>query len=41
MMAAPYAHLSDSDMRSLIAFIRSLPPAGEDHGRILMGPRFY
>ena len=27
-------------MRSLIAFIRSLPPVGNDHGRIVMGPRF-
>lgn len=39
-MAAPYAHLSPRDMADLIAFIRSLPPRDEDHGRIHMGPRF-
>jgi mono/diheme cytochrome c family protein len=40
MAAAPYAALSRTDMRDLIAFIRSVPPAGEDHPRIRMGPRF-
>lgn len=39
-MAAPYAHLSAGDMRRLIAFIRSVPPNGDDHPRIRMGPRF-
>jgi cytochrome c553 len=39
-MAAPYAHLSTTDMRQLIHFIRSVPPNGDDHPRIRIGPRF-
>ena len=39
-MAAPYAALNTGDMADLIAFLRSRPAAGDDHGRICMGPRF-
>jgi cytochrome c553 len=40
MAAAPYALLTPRDMADLIAYVRSVPAAGEDHGRIRMGPRF-
>lgn len=40
MDAAPYAILRRADMRSLIAYLRSVPPTGTDHPRIAMGPRF-
>jgi mono/diheme cytochrome c family protein/cytochrome c553 len=40
MAAAPYALLTPRDMADLIAYLRSVPATGEDHGRIRMGPRF-
>ena len=40
MAAAPYAVLSKRDMADLVAYLRSRPPGGEDHGRIQIGPRF-
>ncbi len=33
-----FTHLSDPDMAPLIAWLRSLPPAGEAHPRIRFGP---
>lgn len=40
MDAAPYAVLSDSDFRDLLAYLRTLKPAGEPHPRIRTTPRF-
>lgn len=40
MAAAPYAVLDRSDMRDLIAYLRSVPTTGEDRPRLRMGPRF-
>lgn len=33
-----FARLSTADMRDLIAYLRTVPPAGVDHPRIVMGP---
>lgn len=40
MDAAPYAVLRREDMRALIGYLRSVPPKGVDHPRIVKGPRF-
>ncbi|WP_296595242.1 c-type cytochrome [Phenylobacterium sp.] len=40
MDAAPYAVLSDADLRDLLAFLRTLAPTGADHPRIRTTPAF-
>lgn len=40
MDAAPYAALSEQDMSALVAFLRTLQPAGEAHPRIKTTPTF-
>lgn len=40
MAAAPYAVLTATDMRDLIAWLRAQPPAGPDHPRLVAGRRF-
>lgn len=40
MAAAPYAVLKPDDMRDLIAYLRSVPPAGAPTPRVVVGRRF-
>ena len=40
MDAAPYAVLSDADLRDLLAFLRTLAPTGPQHPRIKTTPTF-
>jgi len=39
MPSAIFTHLSEPDMRAILAYLRSLPAAGPDHLRIVMGPQ--